>query len=337
MESTSQYDESRPGATLPGVVGHQGTAAGSGSSQKSLSITTDNAQTKWKNAPNGDKDTDRNTEVQESIKGDNLEQKPRNSATSGNNEATPDEANAHFFKYLQQTYKLSKDLDAEIIAAPNTKREIKALIKQLSNNVKGLIQWGRHTGKVCVPTSSRGNQTDVDKDMGQVEAKTTGAQTCATKENAASAGQVPEVSGLSSDRSRYEIPAAIEGLRQMLKAQGEVVGKLAEQVERIQTQHQQQKPPKQQQQRDPQDQGHQQLQQQQTHTGLTQDPPQSEDNVNWETVKKKRKQKKKKKERKRPEPRTRPDVFIVKAGVMKYSEMLKKIKVDRGTIPGRQH
>jgi len=148
-------------------------------------------------------------------------------------------------------------LDAEVIAAPNTKREIKALIVQLSNSVKGLIQWGRHTGKVSVPTSSRGNQTDVDKDMERVETKITGAQTCAIKENAASAGQVPEDTGLSPDRSRFEIPAAIKGLRQMLKAQGEVVRKLAEQVERIQNQHQQQKPLKQQQQREQQNQGHQ--------------------------------------------------------------------------------
>ncbi|XP_050065625.1 uncharacterized protein LOC126554613 [Aphis gossypii] len=245
MESTSQYDESRPGATLPGVVGHQRTAAGSGSSQKSLSITTDNAQTQWKTAPNGDKDTDRNTtalntKTQESTKGDSFEQKLRNSATSGNNEVTLDEANARFLKHLQQTYKLSKDLDAEVIAAPNTKREIKALILQLSNSVKGLIQWGRHTGKVSVPTTSRGNQTEVDKCMERVEMKTTGAQTYAIKENAASAGQVPEDTVLSPDRSRFEIPAAIKGLRQMLKAQGEAVGKLTEQVERMQNQHQQQ-------------------------------------------------------------------------------------------------
>jgi len=50
-----------------------------------------------------------------------------------------------------------------------------------------------------------------------------------------------------------------------------------------------------------------------------------EPDAKWETVKNKSMQKKKM-ERKRLEPRTRPDVFIVKAGDMNYSEMFKKIK-----------
>jgi len=54
MESKSQYDESRPGATLLGVVGHQWTAAGSGSSQKSTSITKENAQLPTEKGNNGE-------------------------------------------------------------------------------------------------------------------------------------------------------------------------------------------------------------------------------------------------------------------------------------------
>jgi len=95
-----------------------------------------------KTASNGDKDTDRNTAalntvIMDSTKGDSFEQKLRNSTTSGNNDVTSKEANARFLKHLQQTYKLSKDLDAEVNASSNTKREIKALVAQLANKVKG--------------------------------------------------------------------------------------------------------------------------------------------------------------------------------------------------------
>lgn len=44
MELQRQNDESRPGATLLGVVGHQETVVGGGSPQVSKSVTTDNAQ-----------------------------------------------------------------------------------------------------------------------------------------------------------------------------------------------------------------------------------------------------------------------------------------------------
>ena len=44
MESHNKNDESRPGATLLGVVGHQETVAGGGSPQVSKSVTTNNAQ-----------------------------------------------------------------------------------------------------------------------------------------------------------------------------------------------------------------------------------------------------------------------------------------------------
>jgi len=52
-------------------------------------------------------------------------------------------------------------LGEEVAVATNTKREIKTLIAQLSSTVKGLILCGRHTGKVNVSTSSRGNQADL--------------------------------------------------------------------------------------------------------------------------------------------------------------------------------
>jgi len=48
-----------------------------------------------------------------------------------------EEANARFLKHLQQTYSVGKSLEDEVANAPNTKREIKTLIAQLSNVTKG--------------------------------------------------------------------------------------------------------------------------------------------------------------------------------------------------------
>lgn len=102
-----------------------------------------------------------------------------------------------------------------------------------------------------------------------------------------------------------------------MKRQGALLEGLSKRVE------QQQKPLKQQQQRQPQNQSHQHRQQQQTDPGSTQDPPHSEDNVNWETVKNKRMNK-----RRKDLTRSRPDAIIIKAGNMSYADMLKRIKTS---------
>jgi len=193
-----------------------------------------------------------NLEKQKQTAG-NLATKLLTSSTSSQtsqNDVNMDEANARFFKYLQQTYSVTKSLDDEVAAATNTKREIKTLVVQLSANVKGLIQWGRFTGKVNVSTSSRGNQTDLGPSVlpptNEVppESKTAGVPS-GPPPGPASVSKIP-----SPDRTRFELLAAIEGLRQQLKTQGEAVGKLTEQVERLQNQNQQE-PRKQQQQREP--------------------------------------------------------------------------------------
>jgi len=127
-----------------------------------------------------------------------------------------------------------------------------------------------------------------------------------------------------------------------LKTQGEAIAKLVERMDKSPEKPQQQRQKKSPSRQEEQQEQHQQQPQtdasrktkkrecsestSQTDTGSTQDSPYSEDNAKWETVKSKSTQKRKKKERKRLEPRIRPDVFIIKAGAMKYSEMLKKIK-----------
>jgi len=205
MEAKSQYDESSPGATLPGVVGHQWTAAGSGSFQKSLSITTDNAQLPTEKGNIGET----MTQLHGITTAGSLEKKLLASSSSSQQEvATTEESNARFLKHLQQVYNLSKGLDEEVAAAPNTKREIKALIAQLSSSVRGLIQWGRLTGKVSVSTSSRGIQTDTDKTKMSTVKRATEVKTSPHKGNVVGVMLAAEDSVPSPDRSRFELPAA---------------------------------------------------------------------------------------------------------------------------------
>lgn len=316
METKPQYDESRPGATLPGVVGHQGTAAGGGSPQKSKSITTENAQLLTETGNIGGK----RTRLQETTTAGCLENKLIASSTtnqSSYHEVTMEEANARFLKYLQQTYNVSKSLDEEVAAAFNTKREIKTLIAQLSNTVRGLIQWGRQTGKVSVSTSSRGTQTDPGPPVKEHPAtKTTEALLGSHIGKVLSSVPAPEDIVPSPDRTRFELPAAIEGLRQMVKTQGEFIAKLAEKVEKIQIKPRQQRqksPPRQQ----------VQLKQQQQLRSDPQDQLLCDDAANWETVSRTRK-----KTRREPHTRIIPDAVIVKAGNMTYADMLKNIKTS---------
>jgi hypothetical protein len=133
---------------------------------------------------------------------------------------------------------VSKGLDDEVTAAPNTKRKIKALITQLSSGVRGLIQWRRRTGKVSASTSSRSIQTDPDIKKMSAEKRTTETQIGPFKENVEGVMLVYTGDTVPSpDHSRFELFASIEGVRQQIKTQCEVIGKLAEQVDEIQKQH----------------------------------------------------------------------------------------------------
>lgn len=301
MESKLQYVESCPGATLPGVVGHQGTAAGSGSSQKSISSTTDNVQLPKEIGNTGES----RTQSQGPTAAGSLEKKLKASSSSSHHEEVPmEEANARFLKHLQQVYSLSKGLEEEVTAAPNTKREIKALITQLSNGVKGLIQWGRLTGKVCASTSSRGIPTDPDTTKKNAEKRTTEVQTSPHKENVDGAMLASENTIPSPDRSRFELPAAIEGLRQMVISQGEVIAKLVENVENIQVKPV--KPQQRRQQKTPPRQNAQLEEEQQPLRSDSQEQSLSGTAEKWETVSRRRR-------KKEPHTRIRPDAVIVKA------------------------
>jgi len=300
------------------VVGHQGTAAGSGSTQKSISSTTDNAQLPKEIGNTGEL----RTQSQGPTAAGNLEKKLKASSSSSHHEeVSMEEANARFLKHLQQVYSLSKGLEEEVTAAPNTKREIKALITQLSNGVKGLIQWGRLTGKVCASTSSRGIQTDPDTTMKKnAEKRTTEVQTSPHKENVDGAMLASENTILSPDRSRFELPAAIEGLRQMVISQGEVIAQLVKKVENIQVKPV--KPQQRRQQKTPPRQNAQLEEEQQPLRSDSQDQSLSGTSGKWETVSRRRR-------KKEPHTRIRPDAVIVKTDNISYADMLKKIRTSR--------
>lgn len=191
-----------------------------------------------------------------------------------------EEANARFLKHLQQVYNFSKGLDEEVTAAPNTKKEIKALITQLSSGVRGLIQWGRRTGRVSASTSRRGIKTDPDTTKMNAEKRTTEIQTIPHKENVVGVILASEDTVPSPDRSRFELPAAIEG--QMVITQGEVIAKLVEKVEKIQVKPV--KPQQRRQQKTPQRQNGQLEEEQQPLRTDSQDQPLSGPAEKWETV-----------------------------------------------------
>jgi len=67
---------------------------------------------------------------------------------------------------------------------------------------------------------------------------TADSQTSPCKEYGTSAVSTIEDTLPSPDRSRFKLPACIEVLRNMMITQGNAVGKLAEQVEKIQAQQQ---------------------------------------------------------------------------------------------------
>jgi len=173
MEVQSNNDESRPGATLPGVVEHQETAVGGGSLQRSTSTsqnpnegvpsmalspgntyTAETAMTtvtRQKQALQGDTDTD--TDTTKTLPG-KLVTRLAEAATTTNTA----QGNAQFLKCLEAVYGTSKKLKNEVIIATNTKKEIKALVNTLATATKGLIHWARATGRVKTQTISRSCQ-----------------------------------------------------------------------------------------------------------------------------------------------------------------------------------
>ncbi|CAI6376285.1 unnamed protein product [Macrosiphum euphorbiae] len=253
------------------------------------------------------------------------------SQTSTGSEATEEEANARFYKYLQQIYATSKELDAEVASTPNTKKEIKKMIVDLAHGVKGLITWGRLTGRVRPVVNTRGNQTELpatreksvqadfdapNREVGEV-AKTTVATDVA-------------VPALEETRS------AINELRVLMVKQGEALGELTKQVQQqhrqnlydggrrgAPTRNSQKNEDKPSEQYDAAENDNISLQ---LEADRTEGP---RDDSGWKTVQKKyTKRPRSPRNEKREEVRTRnrSDVVIVQTKPENYSEVLKKIK-----------
>jgi len=85
-----------------------------------------------------------------------LAQKLKDSSTA--NVPSVEEGNTQFLRYLEAVYSTSKKLDEEVAAAINTKKEIMALVATLANTTRGLIRWGKLSGRV---KSSEDSQTPV--------------------------------------------------------------------------------------------------------------------------------------------------------------------------------
>jgi len=338
MMNTPNDTESRRGALLLGGVGPHGTATGGGLAPvvassspttieevSSMAYSIDNATAETV-VP---KDTQRSQAQHGGVKARTLEKRLLASSTTyqpTQHEATIEDAYTRFFKYLQQTYDVSKSLDEEVAAASNTKREIKTLITKLSDSVKGLKQWGRHMGGALANCSNRGTQTEQDHPgllpttKKHPKTKTTEALTGTHTTKTASARPALVDLATTQDRSRSEIPAALEALRQTVKAQGEVIAKLVDKMDK------QQEKPRQLRQRDPSSRQEEQTEQHQQQPLIdTQDPPLSDQADNWEIVSRRTK----KRERRGPTTRIRPDAIIVKADNMTYADMLKKIRASR--------
>ncbi|XP_026819631.1 probable serine/threonine-protein kinase irlF [Rhopalosiphum maidis] len=201
MEVQSNNDESRPGATLPGVVGHQETAVGGGSLQRSTSASQNRNEGMPSMALSSGNTTTaetfvttvtrRNQALQGDSDTDTTKTPPGKLATRLAEAATTKdkaEGNAQFHKCLEAVYDTSKKLENEVTIATNTKKEIKALVTKLATATKGLIHWARVTGRVKTQTISRScqagttvqhecNATQTDeKELAQAEPRHQGSE-----------------------------------------------------------------------------------------------------------------------------------------------------------------
>lgn len=115
--------------------------------------------------------------------------------------------------------------------ARSTRNVHKELKETLANSNKIIAQY------VKVLRQGR-NSASISKEYKSAHTQTQEyAQTGLSKEQIVSGA--PATDDSSTDRACCELPACIEVLRDMMAAQGEAVGKLAEQVERIHQQQQQ--------------------------------------------------------------------------------------------------
>lgn len=119
------------------------------------------------------------------------------------------DGSAHFNRSLESVYRIMSRLVEEANSAPNTKKEIKILISELKSATNETVKWGRLTGRVPKSVKNVGCQTEAR-------------------------GNMPTP---PSD--------AISALQEAMKLQGEAIGNLAQQVEKVwdsQRKHHEQKP-----------------------------------------------------------------------------------------------
>lgn len=114
-------------------------------------------------------------------------------------------------------------MESEVAAATNTKKEIKALVATLANVTKGLIKWGKITGRVKPPTGSKASQTDSCLDIGISGATRREAEEIQIV--LASVTKVP-----STNKSRFEFMGIVSELKEMIKNQNKVISELVAQM-----------------------------------------------------------------------------------------------------------
>jgi len=303
MEEQGNNDESRPGATLLGVVGHQETAIGGGSPQRSKSESqipsegvsstalssgnnttaeTDvSTGTQWKQAPLGEKDMDV-TKTGESPGVTRKAEEPRTSSES-TDEATRRKVDITKLNETELLSVINRYINTMSTFAAKTRNVHKELKDTLSNTSKAMTQYMKIRNRDTGSKISKGTQTEIpssDKTQAQ-ELNTVGAS---KRVNTADA---------STDTPCWW-PANIE--------QDACTSKQPEQCTR------KKKP-------------------------LTRDKPEGQDNQNPENLHERLEQsewtevtKKKRKPERGNRQRKRSDAVIIETTSEKYSEVLKKIK-----------
>lgn len=130
-----------------------------------------------------------------------------------------EEGNTQFLRYLDAVYSTSKKLEEEVAAATNTKKEIKALVATLASTTRGLIKWGRLSGRV---------------EPKQMISKTT--QT-GKEEYEGKEGNVANSPDLTKSQMAAIVQCVKDSLKETLDVHTETITKLAVATESLQLQH----------------------------------------------------------------------------------------------------
>lgn len=257
MESQTKDNESRPGCSLLGELGIRETATGERhlpqgslssqsvkrSEESRVSAANNGVGTASaggsKEAPtavetNSDNPTGK-MEITERTVTNAPSLSERLLLSSATQKASA-EVNALFQKCLEAVYSTARKLEVEVAAATNTKKEIKALVANLSQETKGLIKWGRESGRVKL-TATKGSQTEEVRT--KVRQTQTG-QTTKMSRNAENSTPVnsptrtrSESDALSGRTPNPEVNGNIQYLKEEVRAQKACMSKMTEQVQKL--------------------------------------------------------------------------------------------------------